>query len=444
MTDDRFARRLPDLMDQLAGHDELYLDDVLAHTARTRQRPAWAFPGRWVPALDHEWTAFAPARTVVLALVLVALLALLLATMLFVGSGPDPIPVQRSYEAVVLRQSAANGPIQLLIVGVNSDGHEREIARLQGVMVDPYTGDGGYWPSGAVSTTGLLAIPNGTPRDRMHWEIIDLLQPEAAPTVVAGIEQYPDQLQQMPYVRFDGRPSVLWGPNDQLAIPWYDRPGVDQHLSFVDGRTGAATAVDIPEPVRMLPYWASDGSGVFVTDFTDLVLLNVLQPDGALGDASSVAPSGLVRRHRSDGAWLDMWGWSVVRRHGDGGQESLLKRTGVEVTDLAWTAAGDGAWLAVRSGRDARQLTVERAVPPTEPEQVTTIADPIAGPSRMDGQFIGLAPDDSMLVVSMDRVTEERDGSSHEGVDTFALVVPGGGESYTISGSFAGFLEVRP
>jgi len=47
---DRFEQQLPELMDELASPQlPDYFDDMLARTARTRQRPAWASLERWLP-----------------------------------------------------------------------------------------------------------------------------------------------------------------------------------------------------------------------------------------------------------------------------------------------------------------------------------------------------------------------------------------------------------
>jgi Tol biopolymer transport system component len=55
MTDDRLHRAISDSLSDLAsGSPTDYIEDVLAMTARTRQRPAWTFPGRYLsmtPAL---------------------------------------------------------------------------------------------------------------------------------------------------------------------------------------------------------------------------------------------------------------------------------------------------------------------------------------------------------------------------------------------------------
>ncbi len=91
MTEDRFAPRLHDLMRELAGNDELYIEDVLARTARTRQRPAWAFVSRWMPTLDTPLVRTMPAGRVLLVAALMAMLVMLLATFALVG-GPEPRP----------------------------------------------------------------------------------------------------------------------------------------------------------------------------------------------------------------------------------------------------------------------------------------------------------------------------------------------------------------
>ncbi len=59
---DRFDRRLPDLLDELGGSGRPdYIDDLLRRTANMRQRPAWAFPERWLPmAVTSRRSMFAP------------------------------------------------------------------------------------------------------------------------------------------------------------------------------------------------------------------------------------------------------------------------------------------------------------------------------------------------------------------------------------------------
>jgi Tol biopolymer transport system component len=77
--DPRFERVLPDILaDLYVGSTPAYRDDLLGLTARTRQRPAWGFPGRWFPMADiTSRPAFAPRlpwRALGVALVILALL----------------------------------------------------------------------------------------------------------------------------------------------------------------------------------------------------------------------------------------------------------------------------------------------------------------------------------------------------------------------------------
>ena len=79
MTTDRLERALPDiLLDLYLQSDVPYRDDLVGRTARTRQRPAWTFPGRWLPMADITRERVVapglPWRTLGIALVIIALL----------------------------------------------------------------------------------------------------------------------------------------------------------------------------------------------------------------------------------------------------------------------------------------------------------------------------------------------------------------------------------
>jgi hypothetical protein len=95
---DRFERRLPDQLTELANpRVPSYLTDILADTARTRQRPAWSFLERWLPmALVLRRPATAPPLRAVWVLLLAAPLAVALAASaaivggrLLTSNGPD-------------------------------------------------------------------------------------------------------------------------------------------------------------------------------------------------------------------------------------------------------------------------------------------------------------------------------------------------------------------
>lgn len=94
-TDTRLERNLPTILEDLyLGPTPTYRDEVMATAVRTRQRPSWSFPGRWIPLADiASRPAFAPRvpwRTIGLALVIIALLGAL--AVAFVGSRQQELP----------------------------------------------------------------------------------------------------------------------------------------------------------------------------------------------------------------------------------------------------------------------------------------------------------------------------------------------------------------
>jgi len=348
------------------------------------------------------------------------------------------LPLQTSYEAIFLRH-AADGSAIVVVIGIDAAGHEREITRWP-------AGPGRVSTVGAVSPSGLLLVPRDGTGALLHYEVVDLSHPDAAPIVVAGIGQDSEQIQDTPYYDTDRRPATFWGPAEQVAIPWYDRTGGGNswHVAFVDGRTGKSTSVGLPDNMGLLPHWTSDGSGILLARQGAIAepASAVLRQDGTVGDlASGIATSVYSRRYRSDGASISAAGGRVVAIYPAGGSVPLLSLSGIEIDDVAW-AAGDGIWLVLRSGVDGRDLRIERRVPVSALQTVATIVDGGGDPvgSRPKGRFVGLAPDDSMIVLSLDRVTGTADNGSTSPVGRVALVTLGGA-SFVSEGTFAGWLE---
>ena len=213
----------------------------------------------------------------------------------------QPPNADATYEAVFLRLEVADGAGDVLVIGVNAEGRERQIARLPGawLVFEIDNGSGFLAPLGAVSVGGLLAIPShrGEPVERdMHWELFDLHLPDAEPMVIPGITENVEHLGLTPYFAEGPSPSVFWGPGELLAIPWNAHiPDAadprasfpDAHITFVEGRTGAMATVDVRDQedgVYVLPYWAADGSGVVIGDAShgvgDVDPTGVLHADG--------------------------------------------------------------------------------------------------------------------------------------------------------------------
>lgn len=362
----------------------------------------------------------------------------------------------QAYEAVFLRFDETTDPPVLRVVAVDATGRERILTGLPDRVLHYGA------PTGVVSPSGLLAIPSSRgeailarpPLPLLHWEIVDLHRPHAEPRVVSGIVQDVEQLGWVPWELPESRPAPFWGPGDRLVIPWYDRTadGNVWHWSFVDGHSGETTTTGLSDDLRtsarfgVVPHWAADGSGILVAVDRRVVPqtvdgLVVLRPDGTLSDAEApvvVAPSTYTRRYRSDGTSIILLGDSLLAE----GRTLSLGHAGS--TDVAWTADGSGAWL-IGPGPDKAGLIIERAPIGGDPQVVATIEAPGSAPagSRLDARFMGLAPDDSMFVIGVDRVIEAGDTSSHDRVMT-TLVHLDTGATFAIDGTFAGWLETTP
>lgn len=392
---------MTDLHDRFRSLDRLRAPDLWAEvTTRASQGPR---------ARSQSPLVLSPTlrmALVLLGLLLVTSIGLAAVGGLLRNDGIDAKPVPTNdtetgsgvYEAVFLRLEV-DGSREVVVVGVNAQGDEREIARLPGAWEAYQIDDGQYLaPMGAVSNSGLLAMPSrrgeGASGLSMHWEIFDLHRPGAEPIVVDGIRQDIEQLESTPYFSLEMlRPSVFWGPGDRVAIPWYNRRpdpddpnafGFDRHVSLVEGRTGVATSVDVPDTtaVGVLPYWTADGSGVLFNTRPDVDSAQVLRGDGTLTDlAGAVADSACSTRYRS------------------------------------------GAEISIRSGR------VELRNPDGSLDELSS-----PGPA----QFACIAPDESAIVVSVD----VSGFSTSPASNPMAALIPASGGSVEVEGSFAGWLDV--
>ena len=91
---DGFERTVSDWLDEQAGHGMPgYLDEALARTTRTRQRPWWSSPERWLPVdLTAQTRSFARptlGKALLVAAVLVALIGI---AIIAVGSRVQRVP----------------------------------------------------------------------------------------------------------------------------------------------------------------------------------------------------------------------------------------------------------------------------------------------------------------------------------------------------------------
>ena len=135
-----FARSVSSWLVERAGSNTPgYLDDVLARTQRTRQRPAWSSLERWLPV--QTTLRLVPVPRMAWLLFVIGLVAALFAAYV-VGTHPRHLPS--------LFGPARNGPI--VFGGTDSD-----IYRL-----DPLTGATTALVIGSSSDSAPLLSPNGT------------------------------------------------------------------------------------------------------------------------------------------------------------------------------------------------------------------------------------------------------------------------------------------
>ena len=139
-TPSRIERNLPGILGDLsAAPTPDYLDDVFARTSRTRQRPGWTFPERWIPMADiARARAFAPAPPWRLIAIAVAALALILAALIYAGSHRVPPPFGPARNGLI--PFVSNGDIY---VGDPVTGHIRALTQGADTDASPETSPDG-------------------------------------------------------------------------------------------------------------------------------------------------------------------------------------------------------------------------------------------------------------------------------------------------------------
>jgi len=289
MTDDRLTRRLPDLMHDLAGTDDRYIDDILARTAQTRQRPAWAFPTRWVPAPATLERLPAHQNRLVVVLLLVAMLALLVGTAAFVGvqirdelpsSGPTNgwIAVSANPWSV---DGGEAGDIYMLqegaparrIIGSEDDGVAQACPRFS--------------PDGRKLAYGEATSEARTPGRRDVWPVEDRA------VVVVEVDE-------------NGEPSspILRVPlptdRGEMACPEWSPSGEqlafrsDTELWVIDSASGHRTVYPVNRATGEQGFeWSRDGSRIAVAEIGHIRVVAVDGTDSRAIPVSSTSPRSL-------------------------------------------------------------------------------------------------------------------------------------------------------
>lgn len=333
---DRFERRLHLGLDDLA--EPLfadYLDDVLAVTGRRRQRPAWTFPGRWIPMVDiARRPAYSPALPWRAITLLIALLLILAIGLLAIGSQRRvPAPFGPARNGLIAY--ASNGE---LYVG-DPDGASRLIVSGPDEDLEP-----------AFSRSGtLLWFLRKEGNSFRFWTI----RPDGS-----GLTRVNPDL-------ITGPSFTDWGPTDETLYYVSLETGVPRlHVANTDGSGVRVVAPDLaigafwlrPPDGREMVVRGEDASGV------GLYVMNV---DGT-NRRTLVAPDGTPpEEHDMGEPRYSPDGTRVAYQHWDGATGKMLMHVinadGTNDTVIPPGAASFIGWPVWT--QDSKQLIVQRAFP---------------------------------------------------------------------------------
>ena len=263
---DGFDRTVSEWLDEQAGRGAPgYLDEVLARTTRTRQRPAWSSLERWLPVAITFRARVAPMSRPFWALTLIAVLALAAALLVLAGVGQRRLPHFGT---------AANGGIAFV------DGGDLKVAGPDGTTIHSLIS----LPAGA----GAMSYsPDGTRLVyRTHESAPSIIVLDAdgshATSVAGGVSVAPDG-------------PITWSPDShRLAFTGLIDGRANVVLVNVDGSRlaplGQAAGLQLRE--RSYPAWSPDGQWVsfFAPESNGYVGLYVVHPDGTDEQRLSTSP----------------------------------------------------------------------------------------------------------------------------------------------------------
>jgi hypothetical protein len=263
---DGFDRTVSEWLDEQAGRGAPgYLDEVLARTTRTRQRPAWSSLERWLPVAITFRARIAPMPRPLWALALIAVLALAAALLVLAGVGQRRLPHFGT---------AANGGIAFV------DSGDLKVAGPHGTTIRSLIS----LPAGA----GAMSYsPDGT---RLVYRTN-----EAAPSIIVvdADGTHATSVASGASVAADG--PIAWSPDSRrLAFTGLISGRANVVLVNVDGSRlaplGQTAGLQLRE--RSHPAWSPDGQWIsfFTPEANGYVGLYVVHPDGTEEQRLSTSP----------------------------------------------------------------------------------------------------------------------------------------------------------
>ena len=287
-------RRLFEFLDARAGHaGPDYLNDILARTRRTRQRPAWTSIERWLPvdisAYRSGMIRPLPWRTVT-AFVILALLVAVLVAVAVASRRPLPPPYGL----------AANGPLVLSVDG------------------DLYAVEPGSWKSHPIISGGKFDFGATYSRDGSKIMFLRADRPIADGT---------DPLLTLAVANADGT-GIRELTSPLLALDWLDWSPDGSQIVFVAASDGERGVIHVAN---------TDGSGVMALDLgLHAHFVTWLPPDGR---------EIVFRSEPTSGSPQDV-GIYAVRPDGTGLRMLSHERPNNEFDYQSLTASPDGRWLS--------------------------------------------------------------------------------------------------
>jgi len=257
---DGFDRTVSTWLDEQAGRGAPgYLDEVLARTTRTRQRPWWSSLERWLPM--QTTLRLAPVPRIAWLLVVLALIVAFGAAVLVVGSRPRlPAPFGLARNGAVVFDTAA-GDIDIL----------DPVTGASRVLIAGPTND--LWPWFAGNGSTFLFFRETAVTDQFDAMIANA--DGSGVRRLAGPFGKPDWVEPSP----DGtKLAVIADPGSATAA-----------ARIVDVATGAATPLTLGTQVSSLD-WRPDGRElVYRASQGGTFGLYAVRPDGS-GDRPIVPP----------------------------------------------------------------------------------------------------------------------------------------------------------
>jgi hypothetical protein len=268
------------------GEPEQLLGQVLARTARTRRRPAWRIPERWIPMSTITTRAATASRVPWRTVGLVALLTLALAigAAIFIGSRQKALPAPFGLASNGAILSVTDGNI---VARDTVDGRAKTLVDVEPVALGP-------WPT-----------PDGT-----RFAYFTINPDETVDVWTAKIDGSGQRRLAGPFRTAEW---IAWSPSgDVLAVGETPATG-NSYVALVPADGSATTTLDVGIPAT-LPQWrAPDGAqivfrspngsdtGLFVVDRDGRSATKLdLDPDVAPGalvddsyfDSPSLSPAG--------------------------------------------------------------------------------------------------------------------------------------------------------